>query len=103
MPLVSAAGGSVRVRVRAEELHRDQRPKGKPVPSISHLIAVRGQALEGRGTEEQAIASLLMAAADKPHNAHDMLLDARRDPGSWSRFNGGLEGAAWYLLRMHQP
>jgi len=31
-----------------------------------------------------------------------MVLDARRDPSSWERFNAGLDGTAWYLLRIHQ-
>jgi hypothetical protein len=43
-----------------------------------------------------------MTAADKAHNARDMVLDARRDPAMWVKFNAGLEGSAWYLLRMHQ-
>ncbi|WP_368656087.1 HD domain-containing protein [Synechococcus sp. HK05] len=46
--------------------------------------------------------SLLVTAADKAHNAGDMVLDARRDPTMWSKFNAGLEGSAWYLLRIHQ-
>ena len=46
--------------------------------------------------------SLLVTAADKAHNAIDMVLDARRDPGSWERFNAGIEGTAWYLLRIQQ-
>ena len=46
--------------------------------------------------------SLLVSAADKAHNARDMVLDARRDPAMWSKFNAGLEGSAWYLLRLHQ-
>ena len=143
MPLVSAAYG--RALVWAEELHRDQRRKGKPVPYISHLIAVSGLVWEDGGTEDQAIAgllhdaiedagqshasiaerfgqpvadivldctvaslehkpiaSLLVAAADKAHNARDMVLDARRDAGMWSKFNAGLDGTAWYLLRIHQ-
>jgi len=41
--------------------------------------------------------SLLVTAADKAHNAQDMVLDARRDSGSWSRFNAGLDGMVWYL------
>ena len=150
----------------AEELHRDQRRKGKGVPYISHLISVSALVWEDGGTEEQAIAallhdaiedagqshtsiaerfgeavsdivgdctdtsdnappgkkepwllrktryiaslehkpevSLLVTAADKAHNAGDMVLDARRDPGMWSKFNAGLEGSAWYLLRIHQ-
>ena len=57
MPLVSAAYG--RALVWAEELHRDQRRKGKPVPYISHLIAVSGLVWEDGGTEDQAIAGLL--------------------------------------------
>jgi len=43
-----------------------------------------------------------VTAADKAHNACDMVLDARRDHAMWSKFNAGLEGSAWYLLRMHQ-
>ena len=150
----------------AEELHRDQRRKGKAIPYISHLIGVSALVWEDGGTEEQAIAallhdaledagqshasiadrfgeavanivrdctdtsgtpvggekepwllrktrfiaslehkpeaSLLVTAADKAHNAGDMVLDARRDPAMWSKFTAGLEGSAWYLLRMHQ-
>ena len=150
----------------AEELHREQRRKGKQVPYISHLISVSALVWEDGGTEDQAIAallhdaiedagqshrsiadrfgaavadivvdctdtspdaapgekepwllrktryldslagkplaSLLVTAADKAHNAGDMVLDARRDPGMWRKFNAGLDGSAWYLLRMHQ-
>ena len=150
----------------AEELHRDQRRKGKAIPYISHLIGVSALVWEEGGSEEQAIAallhdaiedagqshasiadrfgeavanivrdctdtsctpvggekepwllrktrfiaslehkpeaSLLVTAADKAHNAGDMVLDARRDPAMWSKFTAGLEGSAWYLLRMHQ-
>ncbi|MFU8886247.1 MAG: HD domain-containing protein [Cyanobacteriota bacterium] len=46
--------------------------------------------------------SLLVSAADKAHNARDMVLDARRDAGMWTKFNAGLEGSAWYLLRLQQ-
>ena len=46
--------------------------------------------------------SLLVTAADKAHNARDMVLDARRDPAMWSKFNAGLDGSAWYLLRIQQ-
>ncbi len=52
--------------------------------------------------EHKPLDSLLVTAADKAHNARDMVLDARRDPGSWERFNAGLDGTAWYLLRIHQ-
>ena len=150
----------------AEELHRDQRRKGKAIPYISHLIGVSALVWEDGGSEEQAIAallhdaiedagqshasiadrfgeavanivrdctdtsgtpvggekepwllrktrfiaslehkpeaSLLVTAADKAHNAGDMVLDARRNPAMWSKFTAGLEGSAWYLLRMHQ-
>jgi (p)ppGpp synthase/HD superfamily hydrolase len=150
----------------AEELHRPQLRKGKPVPYISHLISVSAMVWEDGGSEDQAIAallhdaiedagqshasiaerfgapvadivrdctdtsddaqpgvkepwllrktryiasleakpadSLLVTAADKAHNAADMVLDSRRDPAMWSKFNAGLEGSAWYLLRMHQ-
>ena len=46
--------------------------------------------------------SLRVTAADKAHNARDMVIDARRDARSWERFNAGLDGTAWYLLRIHQ-
>ena len=52
--------------------------------------------------EHKPESSLLVTAADKAHNAGDMVLDARRDPAMWSKFTAGLEGSAWYLLRMHQ-
>ena len=48
------------------------------------------------------LSSLLVTAADKAHNAGDMVLDARRDAGMWRKFNAGLDGSAWYLMRMHQ-
>ncbi len=151
----------------AAQLHSRQRRKGKPVPYISHLIAVSGLVWEDGGDEEQAIAgllhdaiedadqdeasiagrygervgrivadctdtagpmvpggkkenwllrkrryvaslehkpldSLLVTAADKAHNARDMVLDARRNLRSWERFNAGIDGTAWYLLRIHQ-
>ncbi|MFM7314448.1 MAG: HD domain-containing protein [Cyanobium sp.] len=57
-----------------------------------HLDHLQGAPLE----------SLLVSAADKAHNARDLLLDSRTDPALWSRFNGGLEGSIWYLLRLHQ-
>lgn len=150
----------------AAELHRRQQRKGKPVPYISHLIAVSALIWEDGGDEDQAIAgllhdaiedagitdgliaarfgarvaqivldctdtsgavaaggekepwllrktrtiehlqsapldSLLVSAADKAHNARDMVLDARTDPAMWSKFNAGLEGSAWYLQELH--
>jgi hypothetical protein len=51
--------------------------------------------------EKKPKESLLVTAADKAHNATDMVMDARRKPEMWSKFNAGLEGSAWYLLRMH--
>ena len=73
-------------------------PGGKKEPWLLHktryLVSL----------EHKLIDSLLVlvTAADKAHKARDMVLDARRDPAMWSRFNAGLEGSAWYLLRMHQ-
>jgi hypothetical protein len=52
--------------------------------------------------EHKSEGSLRVTAADKARNARDMVLDARRNPRSWERFNAGLEGTAWYLLRIHQ-
>ena len=45
-------------------LHRNQSRKGKPVPYISHLIAVSGLVWEDGGTEDQAIAALLHDAIE---------------------------------------
>jgi len=52
--------------------------------------------------EHKSEGSLRVTAADKAHNARDMVLDARRDARSWGRFRSGLDGTAWYLLRIHQ-
>ncbi len=52
--------------------------------------------------QSKPLISLLVTAADKAHNAGDMMLDARKDPTMWSKFNAGLEGSAWYLLSMQQ-
>ena len=46
--------------------------------------------------------SLRVSAADKAHNARDMVLDARRDAGMWDKFNAGLDGSAWYLHSLHE-
>ncbi len=51
----------------AEQLHRDQRRKGKAIPYISHLISVSALVWEDGGTEDHAIAALL----------HDAIEDAR--------------------------
>jgi hypothetical protein len=40
----------------AEQIHRDQRRKGKAIPYISHLISVSALVWEDGGTEDQAIA-----------------------------------------------
>ncbi len=52
--------------------------------------------------DHKSAASLLVTAADKAHNALDQVLDGRRDPNIWERFRAGLDGTAWYLLRIHQ-
>jgi hypothetical protein len=52
--------------------------------------------------EDKPQTSLLVTAADKAHNARDLVLDARSNPNDWERFTAGLEGSAWYLLRVQQ-
>jgi hypothetical protein len=54
----------------AEELHRNQRRKGKQVPYISHLISVSALVWEDGGTEEQAIAALLHDAIEDAGQSH---------------------------------
>ena len=63
----------------ADELHRDQRRKGKAVPYISHLIAVSGLGWEDGGTEDQAMAVLL----------HEAIEDAGQSP--WSPLHADLD------------
>ena len=43
----------------------------------------------------------LVIAADKAHNARDLMIDAKRDPASWERFTPGLDGSCWYLWSLH--
>jgi (p)ppGpp synthase/HD superfamily hydrolase len=52
--------------------------------------------------QEVELDSLQVSAADKAHNARDQMLDARRDPETWNRFNAGIDGTAWVQLRIHQ-
>ena len=54
----------------AEQLHRAQRRKGKPIPYISHLIAVSALVWEDGGTEDQAIAALLHDAIEDAGQSH---------------------------------
>ena len=54
----------------AEEIHRPQRRKGKPVPYISHLISVSALVWEDGGSEDQAIAALLHNAIEDAGQTH---------------------------------
>ena len=59
----------------AAQLHSRQRRKGKPVPYISHLIAVSGLVWEDGGTEDQAIAALLHDAIEDADQSHDSIAE----------------------------
>jgi (p)ppGpp synthase/HD superfamily hydrolase len=50
--------------IYADQLHSTQVRKGKPIPYISHLMAVCSIVLEKGGTEDQAIAALLHDAVE---------------------------------------
>jgi (p)ppGpp synthase/HD superfamily hydrolase len=51
--------------------------------------------LAGLGRASRSV--LLVAAADKLHNARAVLEDYRRDGEAlWTRFNGGRDGTLWY-------
>jgi hypothetical protein len=52
--------------------------------------------------ESKAEADLKVTAADKAHNARDMVADTRTDPGEWGKFRAGLDGSAWYLWSLHE-
>ena len=54
----------------ADELHRPQLRKGKPVPYISHLISVSAMVWEDGGSEDQAIAALLHDAIEDAGQSH---------------------------------
>ena len=54
----------------AEELHRQQRRKGKPIPYIAHLIRVSALVWEDDGSEDQAIAALLHDAIEDAGQTH---------------------------------
>jgi (p)ppGpp synthase/HD superfamily hydrolase len=47
-------------------------------------------------------AAFLVTAADKAHNARDMVADTRTDPSVWGKFRAGLDGSAWYLWSLHR-
>ncbi len=57
----------------ASQLHRHQQRKGKPVPYISHLIAVSALVWEDGGTENQAIAALLHDAIEDAGQSHGLI------------------------------
>jgi (p)ppGpp synthase/HD superfamily hydrolase len=50
--------------IYADQLHSTQVRKGKPIPYISHLMAVCSIVLEKGGNEDQAIAALLHDAVE---------------------------------------
>ena len=58
-----------------------------------------GSAADG---EPSADMEQILETALDPADVGDMVLDARRDPAMWRKFNAGLDGSAWYLMRMHQ-
>ena len=59
----------------AEELHREQLRKGKPVPYISHLMAVSALVWEDGGNEDQAIAALLHDSIEDSGQTHDSIAE----------------------------
>jgi len=59
----------------AEELHREQRRKGKAIPYISHLISVSALVWEDGGNEDQAIAALLHDAIEDAGQTHALIVE----------------------------
>lgn len=72
-PLISARYGDV--LLWAEQIHRDQRRKGKAIPYISHLISVSALLWEDGGTEDQAIAALLHDAIEDAGQSHTSIAE----------------------------
>ncbi|MCS5693619.1 HD domain-containing protein [Cyanobium sp. FGCU-6] len=58
-------------------------------------IIRKTRTIEQLGSQSEA--ALLVMAADKAHNARDMVVDTRVDPRVWGKFRAGLDGSAWYL------
>ena len=59
----------------------------------------RTRTIQSLATKPQS--AWLVIAADKAHNARDLMIDARRDPASWERFTPGLDGSCWYPWSLH--
>src|SRR6266702_1935217 len=124
----SSAGGPmltgrfIRALGYAARLHAHQTRKGKDHPYIGHLLGVaslvivdgctdaysdpkpewllRKQAYIERIRREPAEIQLV-SAADKLHNAREVLADLRREGDSaWERFKGKKEGTLWYYRQM---
>ncbi|MCS5700991.1 HD domain-containing protein [Cyanobium sp. FGCU-52] len=51
---------------------------------------------------DKPAAAFRVTAADKAHNARDMVADSRVDPNVWAKFRAGLDGSAWYLWSLHR-
>ena len=64
----------------AEEIHRPQRRKGKPIPYISHLISVSALVWEDGGNEDQAIAALLHDAIEDAGQSHGSIAERFGEP-----------------------
>jgi (p)ppGpp synthase/HD superfamily hydrolase len=104
-PLISARYGEA--LLWAEEIHRDQRRKGKAVPYISHLISVSALVWEDGGTEEQAIAALLHDAIEDAGQSHgsiaerfgEVVADIVRDCTDTSDNAPGGEMEPWLLRK----
>ena len=90
----------------ASRLHAEQTRKGSGAPYISRLLAVAAIALEHGATEKEAYVERLrsepysvrlVVAADKLHNARDLLSSYRvQGEDLWSHFTGDREGTLWY-------
>ena len=91
----------------AEQIHRDQRRKGKAIPYISHLISVSALVWEDGGTEDQAIAALLHDAIEDAGQSHTSIAerfgsavaDIVRDCTDTNGTPGGGEKEPWLLRK----
>ncbi len=91
----------------AEQIHRNQRRKGKPIPYISHLISVSALVWEDGGTEDQAIAALLHDAIEDAGQSHASIAerfgtavaDIVRDCTDTNGTPGGGEKEPWLLRK----
>jgi hypothetical protein len=93
---------SLRFGMEVADIVRDCTDPGKVEGSRCHDSWLLCKQRFIASLEHMPEPSLLVAAADKAHNARDHVMDGRRDPTYWLRARRGLEASAWYFQKVHR-